>query len=88
MELMQTVQEDVYEYFWDYTHTNSKSSRERIHENDLSFDANTVTTGESGFGFLNILMGIVSNIISKEARISHLQTTLNSLENADRFHGA
>jgi len=88
MELMQTVQEDVYEYFWDYTHTNSKLSRERIHENDLSFDANTVTTGESGFGFLNILMGIVSNIISKEARISHLQTALNSLENADRFHGA
>ena len=88
MELMQTVQEDVFKYFWDYSHTNSKLSRERLHENDLSFDANTVTTGGSGFGFLNVLMGIENNIISKEAGISHLQTALNFLENADRFHGA
>ena len=41
MGLMQTVQKDVFKYFWDYTHTNSKLSRERLHENDLSFDANT-----------------------------------------------
>lgn len=59
-----------------------------MHENDLSFDANPVTTGGSGFGFLNVLMGIENNIISKEAGISHLQTALNFLENADRFHGA
>jgi hypothetical protein len=88
MELMQTVQEDVFKYFWDYSHTNSKLSRERLLENDLSFDANTVTTGGSGFGFLNVLMGIENNIISKEAGISHLQTALNFLENTDRFHGA
>ncbi|MDG1386289.1 MAG: glucoamylase family protein [Flavobacteriaceae bacterium] len=87
-ELMQTVQKDVFKYFWDYAHTNSKLSRERLHENDLSFDSNTVTTGGSGFGFLNVLMGIENNIISKEAGISHLQTALDFLENADRFHGA
>ena len=88
MELMQTVQEDVFKYFWDYMHTYSKLSWERLHENDLSFDANTVTTGGSEFGFLNVLMGIENNIISKEAGISHLQTALNFLENTDRFHGA
>ena len=33
-------------------------------------------------------MGIENNIISKEAVISHLQTTLNFLGNADRFRGA
>tara|TARA_B110000977_G_scaffold91170_1_gene121007 strand:- start:8171 stop:8641 length:471 start_codon:yes stop_codon:yes gene_type:complete len=87
-ELMQRVQEDVFKYFWDYTHPISKLSRERLHENDLSFDANTVTTGGSGFGFLNILMGIEQNIISRAAGISHLLTALNFLENADRFHGA
>ena len=85
---MQTVLKDVFKYFWDYAHINSKLSRERLHENDLSFDSNTVTTGGSGFGFLNVLMGIKNNIISKEAGISHLQTALNFLENADRFHGA
>jgi hypothetical protein len=87
-ELMQRVQEDVFKYFWDYTHPISKLSRERLHENDLSFDANTVTTGGSGFGFLNILLGIEQNSISRAAGISHLQTALNFLENADRFHGA
>ena len=55
-ELMQTVQKDVFKYFWDSAHTNSKLSRERLHENDPSFDSNTVTTGGSGFGFLNVLM--------------------------------
>ena len=85
---MQTVLKDVFKYFWDYAHINSKLSRERLHENDLSFESNTVTTGGSGFGFLNVLMGIKNNIISKEAGISHLQTALNFLENADRFHGA
>jgi len=34
-ELMQTVQKDVFKYFWGYAHTNSKLSRERLHENDL-----------------------------------------------------
>ena len=33
-------------------------------------------------------MEIENNIISKEAGISHLQTALNFLENADRFHDA
>ena len=88
LELMQTVQKDVFKYFWDYAHTNSKLSREHLHENDLSFDSNRVTTGGSGFGFLNVLMGIENNIISKEGGISHQQTALNFLENADRFHGA
>lgn len=87
-ELMEKVQRDVFKYFWDYSHPNSKLSRERLHENNLSFDQNTVTSGGSGFGLLNILMGIEKQIITKAEGISHLETALNFLENADRFHGA
>ncbi|MGE4597049.1 MAG: glucoamylase family protein [Methylophilaceae bacterium] len=88
IELMKIVQEDVLKYFWDYAHPNSKLARERIHENDFYFNQNIVTTGASGFGFLNILMGIENQFITKTAGISHLETALNFLENADRFHGA
>lgn len=88
IELIQKVQEDVLRYFWNYAHTNSKLARERLHENDLSFDENIVTTGGSGFGFLNILMGIENQYITRTEGVSHMETALNFLENADRFHGA
>jgi hypothetical protein len=88
ISLMKKAQEDVFKYFWNYAHPNSKLTRERIHENNISFDENTITTGGSGFGFLNILMGIENQFITKAEGISHLETALNFLENADRFHGA
>lgn len=88
IELIQKVQEDVLRYFWNYAHTNSKLARERLHENDLSFDEDIVTTGGSGFGFLNILMGIENQFITRTEGVSHMETALNFLENADRFHGA
>lgn len=88
IELIKKAQEDVLSYFWNYAHTHSKLARERLHETDLYFDQNTVTTGGSGFGFLNILMGIENQYITKTEGISHLETALNFLENADRFHGA
>ena len=87
-ELMEKTQRDVFKYFWDYAHPKSRLSRERLHENDLSFDQNTITSGGSGFGLLNILMGIENQIITKADGINHLKTALNFLENANRFHGA
>jgi len=87
-ELIEKVQSDVFKYFFDYAHPNSKLARERLHENDFSFDQNLVTIGGSGFGFLNIITGIENNIITKAEGITHLESALNFLENADRFHGA
>ena len=88
LNLMKRAQKDVFKYFYDYAHPNSKLARERIHENDLSFDQNVVTIGGSGFGFLNILLGIENGFISRAQGINHLETALNFLESADRFHGA
>ncbi len=87
-ELMDTLQKDVFKYFWDYTHPTSKLSRERIHENDLSFDENTIAIGGSGFGFLNIILGIENGFITQSEGVNHLNTALDFLGNADRFHGA
>ena len=88
MELIQKIQEDVLKYFWDYAQINSKLARERLHEKEVSFDQHVVTTGGSGFGFLNILMGIENNYIPRTEGVSHLKTALNFLETANRFHGA
>ena len=87
-ELIETVQKDVLKYFWDYTHPTSKLSRERLHENDLTEDQNTIAVGGSGFGFMNIIMGVENGFIDRTAAVNHLETALQFLENADRFHGA
>lgn len=87
-EIMDLAQKDALKYFWNYAETNSKLARERYHVDDSSLDANIVTTGGSGFGLMTILVGIERGFVPRGEAIARLQTSLNFLENADRFHGA
>ena len=87
-ELLDLVQKDAIKYFWDYAETNSKLARERYHTDDPSNDANIVTTGGSGFGLMTILAGIDRGFLPRSEAVARLQTNLDFLENADRFHGA
>ena len=87
-QLMDSLQVDALKYFWDYAHPTSKLSRERIHVNDLAFDENTIAMGGSGFGFLNVIVGIENGYIPASEGVSHLNTALDFLWDADRFHGA
>ena len=87
-QLIDSLQVDVLKYFWDHAHPISKLSRERIHEDDWSFDQNTIAIGGSGFGFMNIIVGMQNGIIPQSDGVAHLNTALDFLENADRFHGA
>lgn len=87
-QLMDSLQVDALKYFWDYAHPTSKLSRERIHVNDLAFDENTIAMGGSGFGFLNVIVGIENGYIAASEGVSHLNTALDFLWDADRFHGA
>lgn len=87
-QLIEQAQRDVLKYFYDYAHPVSKLARERLHEDDLSFDQHTVAVGGSGFGILNILLAIENQYIDREAGLLHLETAVNFLGNADRFHGA
>ena len=86
--LLDLAQKDALKYFWDYAETNSKLARERYHTDDPSNDANIVTTGGSGFGFMTIITGIERNFIPRSEAVIRLTTALNFLETADRFHGA
>lgn len=87
-ELLDKVQKDALKYFWEYAETNSKLARERYHTDEPSADANTVTSGGSGFGIMSILVGVERNFVPRAEAINRLTTALTFLENADRFHGA
>ncbi len=87
-QLMDSVQVHALKYFWDHAHPTSKLSRERIHLDNLAWDENTIAIGGTGFGFLNVIVGIENGHISATEGVTHLNTALDFLWNADRFHGA
>ncbi|SEG56973.1 hypothetical protein SAMN05421847_2791 [Halpernia humi] len=87
-ELLVLAEKDPLKYFWDYAESNSKLARERYNTDNPSLDANIVTTGGSGFGLMTILVGIKNGYVSRSEAVSRLTTSLQFLENADRFHGA
>lgn len=87
-EILEMVQKDVLKYFWDFAESNSKLARERYHTDEPGADASTITTGGSGFGMMNLLVGIKNGYIPRVEAVSRLTAALNFLQNAERFHGA
>ena len=87
-QILDMTQKQSLKYFWDYAESNSKLARERYHTDNPSLDANVVTTGGSGFGLMTILVGIKTGDVARTEAVSRLTTSLNFLQNANRFHGA
>ncbi len=87
-ELLELTQKETFKYFWDFAETNSGAARERYLTNDPSYDANTVTTGGTGFGLMGILVGIERGFVTREQAVERLDRILQFLESSDRFHGA
>lgn len=79
--LLTKIQEQTFKYFWDFAHPISGMARERNTSNE------TVTVGGSGFGVMSILVGIERGFITRQAGVDRLQTIVNFLSSADRFHG-
>lgn len=80
-ELLTKIQERTFRYFWDFAHPVSGMARERNTSGDI------VTTGGSGFGVMGIIAGIERGFITRQQGIDRLETIVNFLESADRFHG-
>ena len=81
-ELLTLVQQQTFKYFWDFGHPVSGLARER----DTSGE--TVTIGGSGFGLMAIIVGVERGFISRSEGLERLQTIVDFLGRADRFHGA
>ena len=88
--LLDTIQYQTFNYFWDGAEPNSGLARERLHMDDAypTSPKNTVTTGGSGFGLMAILGGVERGWISREEAFNRYTKIVNFLEKADRFHGA
>lgn len=88
--LLNLVQYQTFQYFWDGAEPNSGLARERYHEDDIypSNDKHIVTTGGSGFGLMAIIVGVERGFIEREEAIERFDKILDFLETADRFHGA
>src|SRR5690606_34584917 len=87
-ELLDLTEKETFKYFWDFAHSTSGAAKERYHPDDPSNDANTVTTGGTGFGLMGILVGIERGYVTKSEAVDRLTKILAFLEQADRFHGA
>ncbi|MFB6318824.1 glucoamylase family protein [Saccharicrinis sp. FJH54] len=89
-QLLDTVQHQTFEYFWEGAEPNSGMARERIHMDGIypQNDQNIVTLGGSGFGVMAILVGIKRGFITREQALKRFQKIVSFLDKADRFHGA
>ena len=89
-ELMDLVQKETFNYFWEGAEPISGLARERIHMDNIypSNDEDIVTIGGSGFGLMAILVGIERGFISREDALKRYEKIVAYLDKADRFHGA
>ncbi len=81
-ELLTLVQNQTFNYFYDFAHPASGMARER------NTSGNTVTSGGSGFGIMALIVGMERNFITRQQGIQQMAKITTFLENADRFHGA
>jgi hypothetical protein len=80
-DLLTEVQHQTFKYFWDFAHPVSGLAPER------ESTPNVVTIGGSGFGVMSIIVGIQRNFITRQQGVDRLQTIVDFLKTADRFHG-
>lgn len=81
-ELLTLVQQQTFNYFYDFAHPASGMARERNTSGDL------VTSGGSGFGIMALIVGIERNFITRDEGMERFERIIGFLETADRFHGA
>src|SRR4249919_589527 len=88
--LLDIVEKQTFQYFYDGAEPVSGMGREAFHEDhdDPYYDEKVVTSGGSGFGGMAILAAIHRNFISRDQGREQLEKIVHFLETADRFHGA
>jgi hypothetical protein len=87
--LLNLVQYQTFQYFWDGAEPTSGLACERVHLDNIypSNDKNVVTSGGSGFGIMAILVGVKRGFITRDQAVERFEKILHFLETADRFHG-
>ncbi|MDP2723397.1 MAG: glucoamylase family protein [Bacteroidales bacterium] len=81
-ELLDLVEEQTFNYFYNDAHPDCGMARERNTSGDV------VTSGGSGFGVMVLIVGMERGFITREEGLTHLDKMVSFLETCDRFHGA
>lgn len=85
-QLLNSVQEAVFRYFWDYGHPVSGMAREGY---NFGHGMDIVTTGGTGMGLITICVGAERGFITRAEAAERVLKILTFLdEKAPRFHGA
>lgn len=90
LALLDKVQRQTFDYFWDGALPNSGLAAERIHMDGEypSNDKHILTTGGSGFGLMAILVGVERGYITRDQALKRYIKVVDFLAKADRYHGA
>lgn len=88
-ELLDKVQEQTFNYFWDFAESNSGMARERSQDDAYGGQSPVlVTTGGTGFGLASFPAAVEHGWISREEAVNRLQKVLDFLEAVPTYHGA
>lgn len=83
-QLLTSVQQATFRYFYDFGHPTSGLARE-----GLNHPRNTVTTGGTGFGLMAIIVGAERGFVTRNQAAERTLKILTFLdEKASRYHGA
>jgi len=87
--LLNLVQYQTFQFFWDGAEETSGMARERYHMDDIypTSPKEVVTSGGSGFGLMAMIVGIERGFITRQEGMERFDKIITFLENADTFHG-
>ncbi|MFZ4861353.1 glucoamylase family protein [Sphingobacterium sp. Mn56C] len=88
--LLDRVQRQTFNYFWDGAEPHSGMARERIHMDGLypQQDQDVVTIGGTGFGIMAIIVAADRGFIPKADAVQRLTKIVDFLATIPRFKGA
>lgn len=82
-ELVTSIQEATFRYFWDYAHPDCGMTLERYYS-----ARDGCAVGGTGFGVLAVMIGAERGFVTREAAAERILKISKFLETADRYHGA
>ena len=89
-DLLDRVQRETFNYFWEGGEPISGGARERLHMDNKYpvHDKDIITSGGTGFGIMATIVGIERGFITRDQGYVRLKKLADWLGASDRFHGA
>ena len=85
-QLLDVVQKQTFQYFWDFGHPESGLARERSNHS-FSYGDETCTTGGTGFGVMAIVVAVDRGWITRQEGAERVQKIVRFLSKAPVYHG-